>query len=249
MRIGIVGAGHIGSTLARLLVGLGHYVKIANSRGPETLEEVAADTGALPVAAERCAEEADLVVLSVPMGAVGNLPRSLFSALPASVPLVDTCNYYPHLRDREIRAIEEGLSESRWVAGTVGRPVVKAFNSIIFSSLADKPRPPGAADRVALPVAGDEADAKSAVMELIDAIGFDALDAGSLDESWGQQPGTPGYCTDLDAKRLRQALELADRQAAPERRDLFIERLREAFGRGEQPDIVRLSREVYRSPS
>jgi len=248
MRIGIIGAGHIGSTLAGLLVKLGHEVRIANSRGPDTLRQVAGDTGAEPVLAQRASDGADLVVLSIQMDAIADLSPSLFAELAPGVPLVDTCNYYPRLRDRVIPEIERGIAESRWVADRIGRPVTKAFNSITFSSLADKHRPAGEPGRIALPVAGDDQAATALVADLIDAIGFDPVDAGSLEESWRQQPGTPGYCTDLGSARLQAALALADRAAAPRRRDLFIEKMKEAFGRGGQPDLVELSREVYCAP-
>jgi len=126
--------------------------------------------------------------------------------------VVDTGNYYPQ-RDGRIGAIESGTTESRWVADQLGRPVVKAFNGIYAQHLLDAGRPHGSPDRRALPVAGDDVPAKQKVMALLDELGFDAVDAGTLDESWSQQPGTPVYGASADADRIRQLLA----QASPER--------------------------------
>ena len=105
------------------------------------------------------------------------------------------------------------MTESRWVATRLGRPVVKAFNNIYFKSLMERGRPAGAPDRIALPVAGDRARDKEIVIRLLDELGFDGVDAGGLDESWRQQPGTPVYVADLDAEAVRRALA----EASPER--------------------------------
>jgi predicted dinucleotide-binding enzyme len=135
----------------------------------------------------------------------------LFRGLPEAVIVVDTGNYYPSFRDGRIDAIESGMTESGWVAQQLGRPVVKAFNNIIAHSLAEGGLPAGAKGRIALPVAGDDRRAKAVVIDLIDALGFDGIDSGSLDESWRQQPGTPVYCTDLDVDGVRRGLSQADR--------------------------------------
>src|SRR5918999_1769538 len=155
MRIGIIGAGQIGGTLARRLTALGHEVAIANSRGPQSLAGLAEETGARPV------------------------------------------------------MVEEGATESRWVSEQLGRLVVKAFNNIYARHLLERGKPKGAADRIALPVAGDDPRAKEIVIRLLDQLGFDGVDAGTLDESWRQQPGTAVYGTDLDARRLQKALKEA----------------------------------------
>ncbi len=114
------------------------------------------------------------------------------------------------MRDGNIAAIDEGLPDSAWVAQKLGRPVVKAFNNIFFKSLDEKGTPPSTAGRVALPIAGDPPSARKVVMELVDRLGFDPIDAGPLSESWRQQPGTPGYCMDLDKAALTEALKDAD---------------------------------------
>jgi 8-hydroxy-5-deazaflavin:NADPH oxidoreductase len=208
--IGVIGSGGLGGTLARRLASLGYEVFISNSRGPASLSGMAAEIGATPVLVTEAATGPDIVVVSVPTKAVIDLPRGLFADVPDNVIVVDTCNYYPELRDGRIDAIDRGMPDSEWVARQLGRPVVKAFNNIFDSSLAEKSAPAGAAGRVALPVAGDQPDAKAAVLRLIDELGFDPVDAGGLGESWRQQPGAPAYCRDLDAAALRRALAEAE---------------------------------------
>ncbi len=209
MRIGIIGAGNIGATLTRRLTALGHEVAVANSRGPETLAELAAETGATAVAAGEVANGADLVVVTIPEKAIPLLPDGILDGATAGAPIVDTGNYYP-ARDGRIDQIESGMAESRWVSEQLGRPVVKAFNSIRALNLLELGRPPGSPDRIALPVAGDDPGAKRIVMELVDALGFDPIDAGTIDESWRQQPGTPVYTTDLPAAGVARALAEAE---------------------------------------
>jgi predicted dinucleotide-binding enzyme len=207
MEIGIIGSGNIGSALARYLTTLGHQVIVSNSRGPESLSEVAAETGATPVTAEEAAAATDIVIIAVPEKAILNLPKSILAGSKAII--IDTGNYYPS-RDGQIPDIEDGVTDSQWVAGQLGHPVIKAFNNIFAQSLASKAVPSGASNRVALSVAGDNEREKQVVMELIDQIGFDAIDAGSLAESWRQQPGTPAYCQDFDKDALKSALQKAD---------------------------------------
>jgi predicted dinucleotide-binding enzyme len=212
MKIGIIGAGHIGGTLTRRLTALGHQVSVANSRGPQTLTDLAEETGATPVTSSDAARGNDLVVVTIPEGRVPELPADLFADTPDDVVVVDTGNYYPQ-RDGRIAEIEEGMPESRWVANRVGRPVIKAFNNIYARDLMEAGKPAGSPDRIALPDAGDDDAAKGVVMRLIDELGFDAVDAGGLDESWRQQPGTPVYTTNLDADGVRRALA----EASPQR--------------------------------
>ena len=205
MNIGIIGAGHIGSALAMRLVALGHSVYIANSRGPETLKEVAQKTGAKPVAAREAARHGDIIVVTIPLKNIPDLPKDLFEGVAADVPVIDTSNYYPMLRDGRLPELETGdLTESEWVQQHLGRPVVKVFNNIYADHLQNKGLPAGSPGRIALPVAGDNAAAKQKVMRLVEELGFEAVDDGSLHESWRQQPGTPGYGTDLPAEKLRE---------------------------------------------
>ena len=190
MKIGIIGAGNIGGALTRRLTSLGHGVSVANSRGPETLSDLAAETGATAVAATEAAPDKDLVVVTIPQAAVADLSADLLAGVRDDVVVVDTGNYYPQQRDGRIEALEEGTVESRWVEQQLGRPVVKAFNNIFAQHLLENGRPTGTPGRIALPVAGDS-ETKPVVMRLVDELGFDAVDAGGLKESWRQQPGTP----------------------------------------------------------
>ncbi len=208
MKIGMIGAGHIGGTLTRRLTALGHEVFVANSRGPETLSKLAEQTGATPVTAREAAHSGEVVVVTIPEGKVPDLPDDIFAGVPEDVVVVDTGNYYPQ-RDGSIEEIEKGVTESRWVSRQLGRPVVKAFNNIRAQHLMELGRPKGDPDRIALPVAGDDDRAKSVVSGLVEELGFDAVDAGGLDETWRQQPGTPVYATNLDAKGVRRALDEA----------------------------------------
>ena len=208
MRIGIIGAGHIGGTLARRFTEAGHQVSIANSRGPESLTELARETGARPVTVKEAARAGDVVIVTIPEKNVPALPADLFDGVREEVVVVDTGNYYP-VRDSRIEAIESGTTESRWVSQQLRRQVVKAFNNIYARHLRDRGKPAGARDRIALPVAGDDPRAKQVVSALADDIGFESVDAGSLDESWRQQPGTPVYTTDLNAAGVRRALSEA----------------------------------------
>jgi len=211
MKIGIIGAGNIGGTLARHLARLGHQVSIANSRGPQSLATLAQEIGAKAVSVADAAKAGEVVILSIPEKNVPELPRGLFANVPDSVAVVDTGNYYPELRDGRIEAIDRGLLDCRWVEQQLGRPVIKAFNNIYARSLLEKGVPRGTPGRIALPVAGDSKEARAAVLRLVDEIGFDPVDNGGLDDSWRQQPGTPAYCRDLEAGALRRALAQAER--------------------------------------
>ena len=209
MKIGIVGAGNIGATLTRRLRALDHEVKVANSRGPETLAGLASETGATATTATDAALDVDLVVVTIPEKEIPRLPRDLLAGLGDSAVVIDTGNYYPRHRDGRIDEIEKGLPESRWVEKHLGRPVIKAFNNIYAQHLFERGKPAGTAGRIALPVAGDDSRAKAIVMALVDQLGFDAVDAGGLDESWRQQPGSPVYTHDFDAAGVRKALSEA----------------------------------------
>jgi 8-hydroxy-5-deazaflavin:NADPH oxidoreductase len=215
MKIGIIGAGNIGGTLARRLAALGHEVSIANSRGPASLAAFAKETGARAVSVEQAARSGDVVIISIPEKNIARLPANLFDGVPDDVVVVDTGNYYPQQRDGRIEAIENGSTESRWVAERIGRPVVKAFNNIYANHLRDRGRPKGAKDRIALPVAGDDKRAKDTIIGLLDQLGFDGVDAGTLDESWKQEPGTPVYGTDFDAAGVKRALSEAKQERTP----------------------------------
>ncbi|MFJ7944996.1 NADPH-dependent F420 reductase [Streptomyces sp. NPDC096354] len=213
MKIGIIGAGNIGGNLTRRLTALGHEVAIANSRGPHTLTALAEETGATPVTAAEAAQDARVVVITIPVKAVPNLPAGFLDGAAEDVVVIDTGNYYPQQRDGRVAAIEDGLPESRWTEEQIGHPVIKAFNGTYADDLLSKVLPKGSPGRQALPVAGDDAATKQTVRDLIDELGFDTVDAGGLDESWRQQPGTPVYGNQGDAETIAKALA----EASPER--------------------------------
>ena len=208
----------MGGILARQLAKLGHHLSIANSRVPESLTALAAEIGATPVSIVDAAKAGEIVILAIPTKAAADLPRELFANVPGSVVVIDIGNYHPELRDGHIDAIDRGMLDSLWVAQQIGRPVIKAFNNILATSLLEKGIPKGTRGRIALPVAGDSSEAKAAVLRLVDDLGFDPVDSGVLDDSWRQQTGTPAYCRDLEAAALRRALAEADRTRIAEYR-------------------------------
>ena len=216
MRIGIIGAGNIGGNLTRRLAALGHEVSAANSRGPETLVPLTQETGAKAVSAAEAVRDKDLVVVTIPEKNIPDLPAGSFDGISADVVVIDTGNYYPQQRDGRIDDIENGMPESRWVERQLGRPVIKAFNNIYARHLLERGQPAGTPARIALPVAGDDPKAKAIMLRLVDELGFNGVDAGGLDESWRQQPGTPVYGTDHDADGVRRALSEASPERGPE---------------------------------
>lgn len=220
MKIGIIGAGNIGGTIARTLSAADHVVKLAGSKGPEAISDLAQEIGAEAVAAKNAVNDVDAIVLSIPFIAIPNL-ASLFADVPRDVVVIDTSNYYPQ-RDGQIDEVEDGKPESVWASEQLGRPIVKAFNAILAQTLQGYGMPPGSAGRIAIPVAGDDQSAKTLAQQIVDATGFDPLDAGGLAASWRFQPGTAAYCTGLSLPELQQALAVADRIRAPQNRDSLI---------------------------
>lgn len=209
MKIGIIGAGFIGGTLTRKLTALGHDVQVSNSRAPETLSELAAETGAKAVWNTEAARDADLVIVSIPQKNTPDLPSDMVEAAKPGAPIVETNNYYPQQRDGLIADIENGKPESVWVAehlGARGGDVVKVFNGIYWKHLLEKGVPSGQDGRIALPVAGADGPGKKLVFDVVDALGFEPVDAGTLADSWRQQPGTPVYGKDYDSDGVKKAL-------------------------------------------
>ncbi|MGA3562733.1 NADPH-dependent F420 reductase [Melissospora conviva] len=206
MRIGVIGAGNIGGTLTQRLTALGHEVTVANSRGPATLTELAERTGATPAGVTDAVRHAELVVLAVPLRAVPDLPATDFGGRV----VVDANNYYPE-RDGDLPEVaDRSITSSRWVADHLpGARVVKAFNTIAAEQLRDGGVPAGSPQRIAVPVAGDDPEATRVVRDVVEQLGFDAVEAGTLDESWRQQPQTPVYGTDLDAAGVLAGLGAA----------------------------------------
>jgi predicted dinucleotide-binding enzyme len=219
--VGIIGSGKIGGTVARLSVAAGHQVVLSNSRGPETLAGLVAELGPLASAgtSEQAAEAGELVVVSIPVKAIGAVPAKPL----AGKPVLDTGNYYPQ-RDGQIAELDRGeITTSGLLQQDLpDAQVVKVFNNIFFKHLQSLARPHGAADRTALPIAGDSAAAKAAVTAFLDSIGYDVVDTGSLADSWRQEPGAPVYGspygsfsdedgTPVSAAKIRAALAGAQR--------------------------------------
>jgi predicted dinucleotide-binding enzyme len=243
MKIGILGAGTIGTTLARKLAAAGHEVKVANSRGPETIAPQVLETGARAATAEEAVRDVDVAILSMPHTGFEKV-RPLVAALPEQTVVIDTSNYFPQ-RDGVNPAIEAGQVESEWIQDYFGRPVVKAWNAIGTVPFAENRKPKGHPGRVAIPIAGDRARDREVAMALMDDTGFDGYDAGALADSWRQQPGSPVYCTNLRYDEIAPALAAAERDRLPKRRDLSVAIFSERFGPGMDPDaatIIRISR-------
>ncbi len=190
--VGFIGSGRIGSTVARLAVAAGYQVIMSNSRGPQTLIGLVGELGPLAQAAsgEQAAAGGDLVVLTIPLRAYQSVP----AAPLAGQLVIDTCNYYPQ-RDGQIAELDSGPATSSELIQQhlAGAQVVKAFNNIYYRHVLVLARPADASDRSFLPIAGDDADAKARVRGFLDAIGYGAVDAGPLAQSWRQEPGTPVY--------------------------------------------------------
>jgi len=224
MRISVIGAGAIGSNLARLLSQAGHDVLVADARGPDVVSADALAAGARAVELDAATEGREVVILSIPFGKQPEV-ADLIATAPREAVIVDTSNYYPFIAG-DIEAVDNGQVESLWSVEQLGRPIVKAWNAALAHTQQTKGMPAGSPGRIAIPVAADSADSRRLVMRLVEDTGFDALDAGVLADSWRQQPGTPAYCTELNLQELAQALAAADKEKAPGTRD----RLMEHFG-------------------
>lgn len=233
MKIGIIGTGHIGATLVRKLSAAGHVVSVVNSRGPETIPEELLRDGVHAVTAEQAVQGVHVLILSIPLQAIPSI-APLLADLPDDVTVIDTSNYYP-TRDGD-EFLPEGAVESQWVSEQLGRPVVKAWNAIGSDSLATKGMSAGTPGRIALPVATDRDEDRRRAHLLVDQTGLVPYDAGSIAESWRQQPGNPAYGTDLTLDELPDALARADVQRAPRRRDLVVAVFAERLGSGTNPD-------------
>jgi predicted dinucleotide-binding enzyme len=217
--IGLIGAGHIGSQLARLAVSHGYSVVISNSRGPETLAPLVAELGPRARAATvlGAAKAGDIVVVSIPLKNYQGVPPEPL----AGKIVIDTNNYYPQ-RDGHIRELDEETTTTAELlqAHLPASKVVKAFNHIYAAELTTHGQPAGTGNRRALAIAGDDAGAKARVAQLLDEFGFDVVDAGPLKEGWRFQRDTPGYGPRRTAEELRKDLAAARRyaDAAPEGR-------------------------------
>jgi 8-hydroxy-5-deazaflavin:NADPH oxidoreductase len=221
MKIGIIGAGEMGGTLVRQYTKAGHQVKMTNSGGADKLKGLASDTGASAVSLEYAVTDVDVIVISIPLIGILSLPQGFLRNASANTTIIDTCNYYP-IRDGKIGDIENGMPESVWVSNQIQRPVIKAYNSILYRSLVNSGLPDGTISRLALPIAGDDKESKKVVSLLVNDSGFDSFNYGSLQDSWRQQPGSPAYCTDLTLPQLKMSIEKARKELLPERRELGL---------------------------
>jgi len=217
--VGLIGSGRLGSTVARLAVGAGHCVVLSNSRRPDTLRDLTSELGPRARAAipREAAATGDIVLVSLRPEAYPNL-----SGLPlAGKVVMDTGNYYPG-RDGQIAELDsKSMTDSEYLLAFLpGAQIVKVFNNIWFKHLLHLARPSGAADRSALPIAGDSVTAKAAVSRFVNSIGYATVDAGLLADGWRQQPRTPVYVslygslddeegTPAGAEVVRSALEMA----------------------------------------
>ncbi|WP_233255488.1 NADPH-dependent F420 reductase [Naasia lichenicola] len=208
--IGLIGAGHIGSAIARLAVRNDYTVVVSNSRGPESLEELVDELGphASAALAEHAAQVGDLVVVTIPLGRFREVP---VEPLEGKI-VIDTNNYYPG-RDGQIPELDSDSTTSSALLQEhlPTSRVVKVFNNIGFADIPNDAKPVGTPGRRALPVASDDDEAKATVIALLDEFGYDAVDVGSLADSWRYQPDTPAYGVPADADGMRKLIDAAER--------------------------------------
>lgn len=208
MKIGVIGAGFIGRALARVAVRNAHQVMISNSRGPETLISTAVALRCETGTVAEAAAFGEVVILAIPLKAYQELnPRDFEGKV-----VLDADNYYPQ-RDGAIAALDrhEATTSGLLAQRLRGARVVKAFNAILQEDIERDAKPRGAPGRRALPIAGDDAEAKRIAADLVDQFGFDPVDAGSLADSWRFERAMPAYCAPLDTRQLRDALASARR--------------------------------------
>lgn len=243
MRFGIIGAGPIGSNIAKKLVDNGHDVKIADARGIERLE--GKNLTGTPVIVEDVIKNIDVLITSIPFYALPSI-RNIIDKVGEEVVVVDTSNYYPQISGK-IEDVENGMVESVWVSNHLGRPIIKAFNNFLAYTLEHHGTPEGTDGRIAIAVAGDDLSHKQIIMGVANDLGFDAVHSGSLSDSWRQQPGTPAYCTELTKEELAIALTKANKEKAPLLREKVMEKLIASGGTFSIHDVVKANREVFNS--
>jgi predicted dinucleotide-binding enzyme len=208
MKIGIIGAGFVGRAVAKLAIGAGHQVMLSNSRNPNTLFSLKPMLGCEIGTAQDAARFGEVVVIAVPLTAIDALPVAELEGKP----LLDAVNYYPD-RDGQVATLDtRQTTTSELLAQTLGSSrVTKAFNAIPMTQLESDGLPAGAADRRALPLAGDDPQGKRIAGELYNAFGFDAVDAGTLAEGWRFERGMPAYCVRMTKPALEASLASATR--------------------------------------
>ncbi|WP_139891607.1 NADPH-dependent F420 reductase [Bacillus sp. D386] len=240
MKFGIIGAGPIGTIISKKLVENGHDVKIADARAIEHLE--GKELAGTPVLVEDVIKNIEVLIISIPLHVLPSI-RNIIDQVGEEVIIVDTSNYYPY-RDGEIEEIKNGMVESVWVSNQLGRPIIKGFNNLLAYTLENGGKSEGSSSRIAMAIAGDDPSRKQVVMYVVNELGFDAVDSGSLSDSWRQQPGTPAYCTELTKNELLQALKKANKEKAPLLRDKVMDKFSAGLS---HKDIVNLNREIYNS--
>lgn len=248
MRFGIIGAGPIGSIISKNLVKNGHNVKIADVRGIERLQ--GKEFAGTAVRVEDAIKNIDVLILSLPINVLPSI-RNIIDQVSEEVIIVDTSNYYP-FRNGKIEEIENGMVESVWVSNQLGRPIIKAFNNLLAYTLENEGTSEDSGRRIAMAVAGNDSLQKQVIMDVINELGFDTVDSGSINDSWRQQPGTPAYCTELTKDELMKALKKANKEKAPLLRDKVLEMITEILSKKKEvqfsdKDIVNLNREIYNS--
>jgi len=223
MKVGIIGTGAIGSILAEKLSLAGHQVKVTNTRNIEELTKIATSLGAAPATLQDVVKDVDVITFAIPFKAYNHLPENFLQDVSKDVLIIDTSNYYPQ-RDGKLAGLED-KTESEYISETLGRPIVKAFSNILDYTLKHKGKAAWQEGRLAIPIAGDNEGHKKIAAELVNETGFEAVDGGSLAESWRQEPGTPAYCSELSAAELKQALAAAEKGKAPAIRDYFMDKI------------------------
>ncbi|MEF3108791.1 NAD(P)-binding domain-containing protein [Raoultella sp. WB_B2P2-3] len=203
MKIGIIGAGFVGRSIAKLALQAGHEVMLSNSRGPQTLFSLRPMIGCQVGSADEAAEFGEVVVIAVPLSAVNALPVAGIK----NKQVVDAVNYYPD-RDGEIAELDSGQTTTSELLARIlpAARITKAFNAIPMTQLESDGLPAGAENRRALPLAGDDAEGKAIAAALYEAFGFDAVDAGPLSEGWRFERGTPAYCVRMTRQELVSTL-------------------------------------------
>jgi predicted dinucleotide-binding enzyme len=244
MKITVIGAGAIGGNLAAKLSTAGHDVQVADARGPEAVRAEVLESGARAADLADAVQGRDVIVLATPFGVAGKL-AGLFAPVPAETLVIDTSNYYPHLNG-QIEAVDNGEVDSVWNAEQLGRPVVKAWNAALAETQRTRGVPAGTPGRLAIPVAGDTEEARRVAMQLVDDTGFDPYDAGTLADSWRQQPNSPAYCTELTLDELPAALAAADRVKDARIRDSVPERFAALPATATLDDVVEMNRAAHR---
>jgi 8-hydroxy-5-deazaflavin:NADPH oxidoreductase len=248
MRIGIIGVGQIGKTLALKLAKAGHEVAVSNSTSPENIDKDVLATGAVGVTTQQVVQDKGVIILSIPLDRIPEV-APLFAAVSEDVTVIDTSNYVPG-RDSKIDSIQAGQVESLWVQHRLGRPIVKAWNAILAHTFATNGKPAGNPDRIAIPIAADRDVDRKLTIKLIDETGFEAFDTGSLADSWRQQPGAPAYCTDLTISEIKKVINTAEKERLPKRRDLAIAAITERMAGSstamlDWAYILRINRALY----